>query len=223
MHALTLSNVVADLLQVRAAPNDLAPPNKQATGQVNSWVNAAMQGDQRAAERLVAYLYPTVAKILRGRLPQHLGEEDIAQEVFVKMFAKLGQYRREVPLEHWVSRIAVTTCLNAVRGKRHRLELRRADLNEIEEALLDNRIESDSPETRSPHEQVANKELLAKLLSHLSTKDRMIIEMIELEGRTSEEAASVLGISSIALRVRASRARAKLRRHVSTLLNEPRS
>ena len=219
MYALTFSNVFSDLLQAQGGDDSSSEGVSRAVGE---WVDAATQGDQRAAERLVAHLYPTVSKILRGRLPQHLAEEDVAQDVFVKMFAKLSQYRREVPLEHWVSRIAVTTCLNAVRGKRHRLELRLSDLSDGEQAILDNRPEIE-PSSRTPDEQMASKELLSKLLNHLSAKDRMIIEMIELEGRTSEEAASVLGISSIALRVRATRARAKLRRHLTTLMQLPRS
>ena len=94
-------------------------------------------GDQAAAAELVEKLYPLVAKILVHRLPPQVSVEDVAQQVFLKMFAKLHQFEGNVPLEHWVSRIAVNTCLNAMRGRRLKVELRRSDLTESEDAVLD--------------------------------------------------------------------------------------
>ena len=86
---------------------------------------------------LVEYLYPTVIRIVRRHLPRRAAEEHLAQDIFVKMFAKLDQYRGEVPLEHWVSRIAVNHCLNALRAQKARPESRMADLSEDQMAALD--------------------------------------------------------------------------------------
>lgn len=175
-------------------------------------------GDPGACEQLMEALYPLVQRVVRGRLSLRVSEEDVVQEVFVKVFRKIGQYRREVPLERWVARIAVTTCLNAMRGRRWRLEWRRADLSAEEEAALD--------QTRAPLDQVdpgeavAARELLGKLLEQLSPKDRLVIEMLDLEGRTSEEAAQLLGTSAVAVRVRATRARRKLKTFLSELFDK---
>ena len=49
--------------------------------------------DQDAARCLVEHLYPTVIRIVRGNLPRRAAEEDLAQEIFVKMFAKLDQFK----------------------------------------------------------------------------------------------------------------------------------
>ncbi|MFT4639419.1 MAG: RNA polymerase sigma-70 factor (ECF subfamily) [Verrucomicrobiales bacterium] len=181
-------------------------------------LDAVAECDAQASEQLMAFLYPVVIRIIRGRISRQLAEEDVAQDVFVKVFRKFGQYRRDVPIEHWVSKIAVTTCLNAMRGKRVRLELRRADLSEAEDQALD-RTRGNFEEA-STSDAVASKELLGKLLDHLSAKDRLVIEMLELEGRTSEEAARLLETSAVALRVRATRARSKLRKHLQQLLGE---
>jgi RNA polymerase sigma-70 factor (ECF subfamily) len=62
--------------------------------------------DQDAARSLVEHLYPFVISIVRRRLPRGAAEEDLVQETFLKMFDKLDQYRGEVSLKHWVSRIA---------------------------------------------------------------------------------------------------------------------
>ena len=65
--------------------------------------------DQDAARQLVDHLYPLVIRIVRAHLPRRVAEEDLAQEIFLKMFTRLAQYQGAVPFPHWVSRIAVTT------------------------------------------------------------------------------------------------------------------
>lgn len=87
---------------------------------------------------LMTHLHPLVAKIVRGHLPRRTDEEDLVQAVYVKVFTKLEQYRGEVPLEHWVSRVAVNTCLNEIAREKHRPEWRYADLGEDEVEVLQN-------------------------------------------------------------------------------------
>ena len=93
--------------------------------------------DQDAARSLVEYLYPMVTRIVRANLPRRGAEEELAQDIFVKMFQKLDQFRGEVPFEHWVSRIAVNHCLNAIRAQKNRPEWRMADLSEDQAAALE--------------------------------------------------------------------------------------
>src|SRR5512140_3713366 len=86
--------------------------------------------DQEAARALVEALYPLVMRIVRSHLPFRSSEEDLAQEVFLKLFSKLDQYEEHpgIGFEHWVSRLAVRTCLDALRAEGRRPELRMADL-----------------------------------------------------------------------------------------------
>jgi RNA polymerase sigma factor (sigma-70 family) len=73
--------------------------------------------DEAACRELVEHLYPAVIRIVRAHRPRRDAEEDLAQEVFMKMFSRLDQYRERVPLEHWISRIAVTTCYDKLRAQ----------------------------------------------------------------------------------------------------------
>ena len=168
--------------------------------------------DEGAARQLVEQLYAQVIGIVRRRIRQfsHASEEDIAQDVFVKMFHKLHQYKGEVPFNHWVSRIATNTALNAIRGLRNRVELRRADLSESEERALEISTSTGPFDSASPSEASAARELLGKLLDRLSPKERLAIELLDVEGHTSEEAAAISGVRASALRARAARARRKL-------------
>jgi len=58
--------------------------------------------------------------------------------IFIKVFQKLSQFSGKVPLEHWVSRVAVNTCLNQIESEKVRPELRNADLSEEERAVVEN-------------------------------------------------------------------------------------
>src|SRR5207237_9367355 len=65
--------------------------------------------DEDAARSLFNELYPLVMKLVRSHLPRRTSEEDLAQMVFMKVFAKIDQFSGTVPFEHWVARIAVTS------------------------------------------------------------------------------------------------------------------
>src|SRR5476651_1879462 len=100
--------------------------------------------DQVAARQLVEYLHPLVMRIVRTRRPRRVAEEDLAQDIFLKMFTRLDQYQGNVPFTHWVSRIAVTTCIDSLRAQQRRPEFRWADLSENEAEILNNVLTNES-------------------------------------------------------------------------------
>src|SRR5712671_6681713 len=111
-------------------------------------VKAALQNDDEAARALVRQLYPLVAKIVRSHRSRRTPEEDLCQMIFIKVFQNLSRFSGKVPLEHWVSRIAVNTCLNQIASEKARPELRQADLSVEEEAVVNDL--ATSPEELSP-------------------------------------------------------------------------
>jgi RNA polymerase sigma factor (sigma-70 family) len=177
--------------------------------------------DQDAARSLVEYLYPMVIRIVRGNLPRRAAEEDLAQDIFVNMFEKLDQFQGEVPLEHWVSRIAVNRCLNAIRSQKVRPEWRMADLSKEQEAALEAATTGTAEEPHPAHVMGA-KELVEKLLEILSPQDRLVIRMLEMEDRSVREVREATGWSVTNIRVRAFRARRKLNKHFGELKKQRR-
>jgi RNA polymerase sigma factor (sigma-70 family) len=168
------------------------------------------QRDQGAARALVEHLHPLVIRIVRAHLPRRVSEEDLAQDIFLKMFSRIDQYQGAVPFSHWVSRIAVTTCIDQLRAQKRRPELRWADLSEREAMVLDAGITSDS-EVR-PDDAVAAKELVHKLLERLNPEDRLVIQYLELEQKSIAEISALTGWNQTLVKVRAFRARRKLQR-----------
>jgi RNA polymerase sigma-70 factor (ECF subfamily) len=138
--------------------------------------------------------------------------EDLAQETFLKAWRALDQFDGRAPLEHWISRIAVRTALDHLRRvKRRRNEIALAELGE---EVLD-WLRSD--DEKCEWEARAAAEVLALALQELSPLDRVVITLQEIEGRSVREIALTLGVSGIAVRVRAVRARAKLKRALENL------
>lgn len=166
--------------------------------------------DQAAAKALVEHLYPLVIRIVRAHLPRRVAEEDLAQDIFLKMFTRLAQYQGNVPFPHWVSRIAVTTCIDQLRAQKRRPELRWADLSETEAEVLDNVLTDTRDET--PVDILSTRELVAKLMAQLKPEDRTVIQLLDLEQKSIAEISQLTGWGQSMIKVRAFRARRKLQK-----------
>lgn len=173
------------------------------------WQDASA-GDEAACRGLVEALYPVVIRIVRSHLPRRVAEEDLAQEIFMKMFSRMDQYRGDRPVPHWVSRIAVTTCIDHLRAQKRRPELRWADLGEDEAALIENLGAVDT--APSAPEALQSRELVDKLLDTLRPEDRLVLRLLDLEEKSVAEIRDLTGWSASLVKVRAFRARRKLRK-----------
>src|ERR1700680_1619849 len=133
-------------------------------------VEAALRNDNEAARELVRRLYPLVAELVRAHRPRRTAEEDLCQMIFIKVFQKLSQFSGKVPLEHWVSRIAVNTCLTQIESERVRPELRHADLTREEEAVVKNL--ATSSDELAPDNRLASRQLVEHLFEFLKPVER---------------------------------------------------
>jgi RNA polymerase sigma factor (sigma-70 family) len=178
----------------------------------------ARDGDEKAALELFHFMYPHVAKLVQANLPAREGAEDLIQQVCIKVMSNLNQFSGKVPFLHWVSRIAVNTCLNQIRHEKRRPEVRLADLSEDEATMVEHLAAA--PNELDASDQVAAKELVDKLLMSLRPDDRLLMRLMYLEGRHVEEIAKLTGWTRSLIKVRAFRARMQLRRRYSLLMKE---
>ena len=138
--------------------------------------------------------------------------EDLAQETFVKAWRALEQFDGRAPFEHWISRIAVRTALDHLRKEQRRKN--EVALPELGDDALDWLRSTDEKNELAARDAA---EVLHRAMRELSPADRVVITLQELEGRSVKEIAAATGSSSIAVRVRAVRARAKLKRALEKL------
>jgi RNA polymerase sigma factor (sigma-70 family) len=177
--------------------------------------------DQDAARELVDHLYPLVIRIVRSHLPRRVAEEDLAQEIFMKMFTRLEQYQGAVPFPHWVSRIAVTTCIDHLRAQKRRPEFRWADLSEEQAEVLDAVMRN--PNEVATNDAIAAHELVHKLLAQLKPEDQLVLRLLDLEQKSIAEIAAETGWNQSLIKVRAFRARRKLQKLFQNLQRKERS
>jgi RNA polymerase sigma-70 factor (ECF subfamily) len=162
-----------------------------------------------------------VIRIVRARLPRRMAEEDLTQEIFLKMFTRLSQYQGSVPFPHWVSRIAVTTCIDHLRAQQRRPEFRWADLSENEADVLDAVLTSENEVGAG--DALAAHELVHKLLDQLKPDDRVVLQLLDLEEKTLVEVSEITGWNITLIKVRAFRARRKLQKLFTELKTKERA
>jgi len=126
------------------------------------------------------------------------------------MFTRIDQYQGSVPFTHWVSRIAVTTCIDHLRAQKRRPELRWADLSENETDYLDSALTNENEV--SLDDAMEAKELVNKLLDMLKPEDRLVVRYLDLEQKSIAEISALTGWNPTLVKVRAFRARRKLQR-----------
>lgn len=170
-----------------------------------SLVIAALAGDDGAFARLVGRHKRRVFR-LAGRFARDNDDlEDICQEVFIKVYENLAKFRRDAPFEHWLSRIAVTSCYDALRSRKH--EKQQTALDDIAFQLHDRAADAHN-------ETFPMRDLLNRALARLKPEERLVITLLELEEYSVKEIAASTGWSEANVKVRAHRAREALKRIV---------
>jgi RNA polymerase sigma-70 factor, ECF subfamily len=181
-----------------------------------AWIERIRRGDEQAASEMVQRLRPTILKCIRRRLPRWMDEEDLVQNVLAKVFSHLDQFSGSVPLEHWVSRIAVNTSLNQIDYEAVRPEMRMSDLSEEQEAVLTNRAVTDE----GSQDRNYAREAIELLLAQLKPDERLIITLLHIEQRSTQEISQLTGLSISLVKVKAFRTRHKMGRLGKRLLRE---
>lgn len=141
--------------------------------------------------------------------------EDLAQETFVKAWRALDQFDGRAPFDHWLSKIAVRVALDHLRREKRRQN--EIGLPELGDDVLDWLRSGDE---KSELDGRAAAELLDLAMRELSPLDRVVITMQEIEGRSVKEICEATGASGVAVRVRALRARGRLRRALEKLMQD---
>ena len=138
--------------------------------------------------------------------------------IFIKMFQNLDKFSGQVPIDHWVARIAVNTCLNQIASEKVRPEIRQADLSEEEAAVVEQL--ATSSDDLDPNNRFAARELVEHLLERLKPAERLVIDLLYLKGNSVDQVRQLTGWSAALVKVRAFRARQKMKRQFEKLSRE---
>ena len=171
-------------------------------------IKRAVNGDERALRTLWAQYAPHIdAVVLRFAEDRDLAA-DIAQDVWIQIFRALPTFRGDSQFGTWAHRIAVNRTLNALRRVRR--------LAKVEVA-----IEEDSASVEDDHDRGFIAESIEQAAAHLPPGARTVWTHHDVEGFTHEDIAEQLGITAGASKSQLFKARAKLRRLLAHLMDNP--
>jgi RNA polymerase sigma-70 factor (ECF subfamily) len=173
-------------------------------------IENARSGDDAAFNRIVAAyrkrIFGTISRLI-GRVDD---VEDVAQEVFIRLYYSLDQLRTPEVFEPWLYRLTVNACYDYLRRQKRRPESRMADISEQQvvwaDAQASTKVEKDEEEKRR------TRELVKVLLSGVSEEDRLLLTLKEVEGLSLKELEQIYQVKENALKVRLFRARQRVLR-----------
>ena len=172
-------------------------------------VRRVQSGDEMAFREIVERYQAKVFSIIYGILRNRNDAEDIAQQVFTKVYFAVKNFDFRSSLLTWVYKITVNECYDYLRKKRVRKLVYESDFSQ-EDADRMSTGEPAVDRAMLADERLAQKDLVAKLLSKVSADDRSLILMKEVEGHSVEELAQMTGMNENTIKVKLFRTRQKL-------------
>ncbi len=168
-------------------------------------VRRAQQGERAAFEELVRLNRRKVF----GRLHRLIGAkddiEDVAQDVFVRLYDSIEKLREPECFDVWLYRLVEHAAYDYLRRLRRRRDCRISDLSEEQEQSLDAKPGMDQHHVTQRQE--AARDLVNRLLDRLGAADRTLLVLKEIEGLTLKELEGIYQINTNALKVRLFRSR----------------
>jgi RNA polymerase sigma-70 factor (ECF subfamily) len=174
-------------------------------------------GDERAFREIVDRYQSKVLSIIYGILKNRNDAEDIAQQVFAKIYFSIGSFDFRSSLLTWIYKITVNECYDYLRKRKVRKLVYESDFTE-EDALRMMNSEQPAEQVRAVDTLLAERDLVMKLLEKISEEERTLILLKEVEGHSVEELAQMTGLNQNTIKVKLFRARQKLLRAAGRLM-----
>ena len=172
-------------------------------------VASFLGGEERAFQEIVERYQSKVFSIIHGIVRQRNDVEDIAQQVFAKVFLSLRNFDFRSSLITWIYKITVNECFDYLRKRKVRKLVYESDMSEDEVRRVEN--SEPSVDRQVPmDESLASRDYAIKLLTRVSEEERMLLVMKEVEGFSVEELAEKTGMNENTIKVKLFRARQKL-------------
>jgi RNA polymerase sigma-70 factor (ECF subfamily) len=180
-------------------------------------VNQVVSGDVNAFERLLKRYQAHVVKIVKKHIPFDKVEE-VAQDVFVRTYESLPTFKGDDGFKKWLSTITIRTCYDFWRKHYRYREIPLSFLSEKHQVWLEEATSDSSSQSFYERDsQKEAREILDWALDKLSPEDRMVMELVYLEGYSIKETANLLGWSTVNVKVRSFRARKKLHKLIKEM------
>ena len=183
-------------------------------------VRRAQTGDESAFREIVERYQSKVFSIIHGIVRQRNDVEDIAQQVFAKVYFSIRNFDFRSSLITWIYKITVNECFDYLRKKKVRKLVYESDMSEDEVRRVENSEPSVDRGTRTDS-SLARRDYVVKLMDRVSEEERSLLMLKEVEGYSVEELAGMLKMNENTIKVKLFRARQKLVKAAQRLEKAP--
>jgi RNA polymerase sigma-70 factor, ECF subfamily len=170
----------------------------------------AQNGSADAFERLVERYGTRIFRLAQNITRHRQDAEDVVQNAFVQAFKSLPNFRGDASFYTWLRRITVNEALTKLRRRRPN-EVSIDEPVEVDDAFIPREIEDWGPNPEQSYSQQELRMILDTTISELEPGYRMVFQLRDIEGLSTEEVAEMLDLTSSAVKTRLQRARMKLR------------
>lgn len=173
-------------------------------------VRRAQRGEEAAFREIVERYQGKVFSIIHGILRNRNDAEDIAQQVFTKVYFSLKKFDFRSALVTWIYKITVNECYDYLRKQKVRRLTYESDLNPDDLRRIDNVEDVRRNPAADVDRRTELREIVVRLLDKLSEEERHLLIMKEVEGYPVEELARLVSMNENTVKVKLFRARQKL-------------
>jgi RNA polymerase sigma-70 factor (ECF subfamily) len=175
-------------------------------------IEKTLAGDEMAFDSLVRKYHGKLISLIYQIIGSNNEAEDIAQEIFIKIFYKLNDYNPQYPFYSWLYRITINKCYDYLRLNKRKHGKSFDELNNKERKIIHNLITSQVREQRFPnYEREKNIQNITRVLWKLEPKEKKVLIMRDLDDLSYKKMSKILKCSELAARLRVFKARKSLR------------
>ncbi|MCL5006123.1 MAG: sigma-70 family RNA polymerase sigma factor [Acidobacteria bacterium] len=174
------------------------------------WIKRCQAGDGEAFAPLVEAYQRRIFHLVFHLVRRREDVEDIVQDIFMKAFAAISSYNFQSSFGTWLNRIAVNHCYDYLRRRRSSRISYFWEMSEEGQRGIESTARSREPGGLSNEDRLALNDLTSKLLGRAPAEDRVILTLKEIEEKSVEEIAEILGLKSSTVKVRLHRARKRM-------------
>jgi len=168
-------------------------------------ISAVLNGDQQAYAQIVQRHQTFVFSLVLRYIKSREDAEEVAQDVFVKAYKALADFKGASKFSTWLYTIVTTTCISFLRKKK--LETHSLDNEKVFETIEN----QDSGTSANQVEQKSKVAMVNNAIALLNADDAEIVTLFYKGEQTLDEIAKILGIESNTVKVRLHRARTRLK------------
>src|SRR6202047_5153868 len=172
---------------------------------------AAKRGDSVAFVFLCKQSAKMVFRVARRLMRNNEDAEDVLQESFQQAFIHLNSFNGGSRFSTWLSRIAINAALMKLRKKQHLWDVSLDESDEGEQTSHRLDVEDQGLNPEQLYAQTERQRILSEAMNELTPGTRKAIELREIDERSGEETARIMGISVSAVKARVFHGRKKLR------------